>query len=215
MAAVLVNRVPPRPPASGAAFVVMAPVEGGTSGGSGFVGTATLAAPKKVAAVGGTCTAGTRGQEVRQVAGATGRSTMGATAVGAGRKVAAVGGRSVVAAAGMHTAIDTGPFTHVTVTCDYDLATGAAPSGTVTFTPSAWLVNNGVTVVAAPVAAALDVTGVISIDLAANTDPGTSPTGSHYTVREDIFGQPRRTYQVIIPHDAGSPIELSGLPVLS
>lgn len=102
-------------------------------------------------------------------------------------------------------------FTQVTVTRDYDLATGAAPTGTVSFTPSAWLVNTGVTVVAAPVVAALDVAGAITVDLAANTDPGTAPVDSYYTVQEDIVGQPRRVYQVIIPHDLGSPLDLAAL----
>jgi hypothetical protein len=101
-------------------------------------------------------------------------------------------------------------FTQVTVTRDYDLATGDAPTGTVSFTPSQWLVN-GTTVPAAAVTVALDVAGVITVDLFANTDPATVPAGSYYTVREDIVGQPRRTYTVIIPHDFSSTIDLSGL----
>lgn len=102
-------------------------------------------------------------------------------------------------------------FTHVTITRDYDLATGAAPAGSVVFTPSAWLVNSGVTVPAAAVAARLDTTGQITVDLVANTDPATAPAGSYYTVRENIVGQPTRTYTVIIPHSAGSLVDLSGL----
>lgn len=105
-------------------------------------------------------------------------------------------------------------FTQVTVTRDYDLATGAAPSGVVYFTPSAWLVN-GVTVPPVAVAAALDTVGQITVDLFANTDPATAPAGSYYTVREVIVGQPTRTYRVVIPHNAGSTIDLSTLPVLT
>jgi hypothetical protein len=105
-------------------------------------------------------------------------------------------------------------FTQVTVTRDYDLATGAAPTGTVYFTPSAWLVN-GVTVPPVAVTAALDIDGVITVDLFANTDPATEPSGSYYTVREVIFGQPVRAYRVAIPHDAGPTVDLSTLPVLS
>lgn len=101
-------------------------------------------------------------------------------------------------------------FTQVTVTRDYDLATDAAPSGVVYFTPSAWLVN-GVTVPPAAVAVPLDVNGVITVDLFANTDPATEPTGSYYTVREVIVGQPVRTYTVTIRHDIGSSLDLSGL----
>jgi hypothetical protein len=105
-------------------------------------------------------------------------------------------------------------FTQVTVTRDYDLATGEAPSGTVYFTPSTWLVN-GVTIPPVRVAAALDVAGQISVTLFANTDPATDPAGSYYTVLEVILGQPTRTYRVAVPHDAGSTIDLATLPVLS
>lgn len=182
-------------------FITSAPVEVGP--GAPGLGTAALGAfgratVKKVATQGGRAAVGLVARTERKVAVQTGRLAVGL----AGFPVSSLPGPA-------------GSFTHVTVTRDYDLATGAAPAGTVTFTPSAWLVNNGVTVVAAPVVATLDVDGVIAIDLVANTDPGTAPAGSHYTVREDIRGQLRRTYRVVIPHGAGSPIELSGLPVLS
>ena len=142
----------------------------------------------------------------------TGSAATGAALSGAAKKVVAVGGRLCV---GLRTArydqsIAVG-FTHVTVTRDYDLATGDAPTGAVYFTPSDWLVNDGVTIPAARVTARLDAQGAITIDLAANTDPDTVPTGSSYTVREEITGQPVRTYQVIIPHDIGSVVDLSGL----
>jgi len=64
---------------------------------------------------------------------------------------------------------------------------------------------------AAAVTTALDVDGRISVVLFANTDPATDPAGSYYVVREDIAGQPRRTYRMIVPHDVGSPLDLSGL----
>lgn len=105
-------------------------------------------------------------------------------------------------------------FTQVTVTRDYDLATGAAPTGTVYFTLSTWLVNT-VTVPPVVVAAPLNEAGQISINLFANTDPATVPANSYYTVREQILGQPQRSYRVRIPHDAGSSLDLSTLPVLT
>jgi len=94
-------------------------------------------------------------------------------------------------------------FTQVTVTRDYDLATGSAPSGQVSFTPSDWLVNSGVTVPAAPVVALLDAAGKVAVVLVANTDPDTVPAGSYYLVQEDITGQPRRIYQITIPASVG------------
>lgn len=102
-------------------------------------------------------------------------------------------------------------FTYVTVTRDYDLADGLEPNGGVYFTPSTALTNSGTVVVAAPVYAPLNEDGQISISLVANTDPATTPAGSAYTVREEIADQPPRTYPVTVPHNAGSPIDLSTL----
>jgi len=104
-------------------------------------------------------------------------------------------------------------FTTVTVTRDYDLADGTDPTGSVTFTPTTPMVN-GATVVAAPVAARLDVDGQLSIQLAANTDPATIPTGSYYLVKEAIAGV-ARSYYVQIRHDLGSTIDLSTLDTIT
>lgn len=100
-------------------------------------------------------------------------------------------------------------FTTVTITRDYDLADGTDPTGTVTFTPTTPMVN-GVTVVAAPVVARLDVDGMLSIELAANTDPATLPAGTAYLVEENIGGA-IRSYYVTVPHDQGSAVDLSTL----
>ena len=100
-------------------------------------------------------------------------------------------------------------FTFVTVTADYDLADGIDPVGTVSFTPSQPMVNDD-TIVAAPVTRALDIDGILLIDLAANTDPLTTPTGTFYTVTESINGV-SRTYQRVVPYNAGSPVNLTDL----
>jgi len=100
-------------------------------------------------------------------------------------------------------------FTTVTVTGNYDLADGTDPTGTVTFTPTSPMVN-GPTVVAAPVVGKLDVDGVLTIDLAANNDPATLPTGVSYLVKESVNGAVR-SYYVVVPYDAGSPVDLSSL----
>lgn len=104
-------------------------------------------------------------------------------------------------------------FTTVTITRDYDLADGADPTGTVTFTPTSPMVN-GPTVVAAPVVARLDVDGVLTIQLAANTDPATLPTGSSYLVHESVGGA-SRSYYVQVPHGLGSSIDLATLDTLA
>lgn len=104
-------------------------------------------------------------------------------------------------------------FTTVTVTRDYDLADGTDPTGTVSFTPTTPMVN-GPTVVAAKVTHRLDVDGVLSIDLAANTDPATVPTGSYYLVQE-VVGGATRSYYVQIPHDLGASIDLATLDTIT
>jgi hypothetical protein len=100
-------------------------------------------------------------------------------------------------------------FTFVTITRDYDLADGIDPVGEVSFTPTAPM-TNGPTVVAAAVTRALDFDGLLSIPLAANTDPATTPVGTSYLVKEVIEGV-SRSYYVQIPHNGGSVIDLSTL----
>ncbi len=101
-------------------------------------------------------------------------------------------------------------FTQITITQDFNLADGGDPSGTVTFTPSAPMLNSDITVPAAPVAGRLDGTGALSITLDATTDPATTPTGVTYRVDEKINGV-TRSYYVEIPHDQGSSLTLYNL----
>lgn len=117
--------------------------------------------------------------------------------------------------------------TLVTLTRTYDLANGRAPRGRVLFRPSARF-ENETTVVEAPVAAHLNLNGAISVQLYANTDPGTSPSGTGYHVREELSGEwaginahdsaaaPVITeYFVIIPHDSTPTIDLGDLTQLA
>ena len=60
----------------------------------------------------------------------------------------------------------------------------------------------------------MDSEGQIRIDLVANNDVGTSPSGSHYVVLERIVGQPDLSYKVVVPYDAGTAVDLSTLPVI-
>lgn len=107
-------------------------------------------------------------------------------------------------------------FTQITVTRDYDRPDGTDPAGFVLFQPTSPMVNDGVTVVATAQRADLDIDGLISIDLAANTDPDTTPTGTAYYVTERIVGQDVRSYYVVIPHDApGGTVDLSELDAVT
>jgi lysophospholipase L1-like esterase len=101
-------------------------------------------------------------------------------------------------------------FTYVTVTHTFEVANDVPASGAVEFTLVAPM-RNEISVVAAPVKATLTVAGLISQKLAANTDPGTTPTGTTYKVTERLTGQPALTYYIQVPHDQGATIDLRAL----
>jgi hypothetical protein len=105
-------------------------------------------------------------------------------------------------------------FTQVTITQDFTSADWTEPSGTVTFTPTAPMLNGSVVVPAVPVTARLDGGGAISISLVANTDLATAPQGSTYRVQENINGV-KRSYLIRIPHDQGSTLTLYNLTQLA
>lgn len=184
-----------------------------------FVASAPVTVGVLQAPEGGTTGVGLagRGTAVR-VAVTGGRTTLGLGGHNTAARVAVQGGRAAVGLAGTATEVaitaTPGSFTHVTVTRDYDLASGDSPTGVVYFTPSAWLENNGVTLVPAARPAALDGLGQISISLAANDDADTTPADSNYTVREEILGQATRSYRVVIQHTVGPTVDLATLPVI-
>jgi hypothetical protein len=105
-------------------------------------------------------------------------------------------------------------FTQITVVQDYTLADGTEPSGSLTFTPSAPMLNSSAVVPPVPAVARLVGDGSISTTLTANTDPGTTPTGSYYNVAEMINGH-LRNFKIRVPHDGGSPRTLYDLVVSS
>lgn len=182
-------------------LVISAPIDVGPQApelGTGTVGLGLRSTQKKIVAQAGRCGLALAGR------------------AGPGRKIAQNGRATAALSTAADQASTTlGSFTHVTVTRDYDLASGEAPTGVVYFTPSTWLLNNGITLVPAAVPAALDSLGKISVALVANDDVGTTPQDSRYTVREVITGQPVRSYQVVVPHNAGTTVDLATLPVLS
>lgn len=182
-------------------LVLNAPVDAGPQApglGVGAVGLGGRATQKKIVAQGGQCSvaAGGRIATVRKVA-QGGRLTVANTLTVEHDSVSAGGS-----------------YTYVTITRDYTLATGEAPVGVVYFTPSTWMVNNAVTIPAAPVSAVLSSEGLIQLTLAANNDVGTTPIGSHYEVREQITGQLTRIYKVAVPYNAGVTVDLSTLPII-
>jgi hypothetical protein len=102
-------------------------------------------------------------------------------------------------------------FTFITVTRTYKPPAGHAAQGYVRFIPSSPMIN-GTTTISAPEQATLSKTGAISISLAANNDPSTTPTGTTYRVTENLSGQASRSYDVIIPYNAaGGTVDLSTL----
>ncbi len=101
-------------------------------------------------------------------------------------------------------------FTYITVTHTYRTAGDTAPAGTIGFRPIVPL-HNGSTVISATVTATLSGAGGLSVLLAANTDPATTPTGTVYEVTEHVTGQAVLVYYVQIPHDQGSSLDLRDL----
>lgn len=102
-------------------------------------------------------------------------------------------------------------FTYVTVTHTFETANDVAASGTVDFKPVAPMHNGTTTTPATTVTATLSGAGALSQKLAANTDPGTSPTGTTYQVVERLTGQAALTYYIQVPHNQGSTLSLSDL----
>lgn len=102
-------------------------------------------------------------------------------------------------------------FTMITVTRTYKSPAGYAAQGVVKFTPSSPMVN-GVTTISSPERVELDKDGAISIVLAANNDPATTPSGMTYRVVEDLTGQSTVAYDVIVPYNAaGGTVNLATL----
>lgn len=101
-------------------------------------------------------------------------------------------------------------FTFVTITHTFQTPADLAAVGVVDFQPVEPM-HNGTTVVANKTTAVLSGVGALSQKLAANTDPGTLPTGTTYKVTERITGQATFSYYVQIPHDQGSTLDLRAL----
>ena len=104
-----------------------------------------------------------------------------------------------------------GNVTPITVTNTYINPDGTACTGRVLFTPSANLQDSGAatTIAATTVAAPLS-SGAISIALPANNDTDLSPTGTTYTVIEEITGRTPVTYSISLPISApGGTLDLA------
>jgi len=102
--------------------------------------------------------------------------------------------------------------TVITVTATYLNPDGSAASGKVTLALSEPIANANVIYHVQPQIATLNGDGTISQPLVANDDTATTPTGSFYTVTEDIEDAPQREYVVVIPHAASdATVDLSTL----
>lgn len=102
-------------------------------------------------------------------------------------------------------------FTYITLTRTYKTPAGYPAQGSISFIPVVPMVN-GNTVISSQEQASLNSTGSISIPLAANNDPGTTPIGTTYRVQEELTGQPARAYNVVIPYNApGGTVDLATL----
>jgi hypothetical protein len=104
-------------------------------------------------------------------------------------------------------------FTEVTVTEQWDTA-GIPSAGSVTFTATAPMVNDGKTS-QRTVKAYVDANGSISVMLDANDDTGTTPVGTAYYVTVEIVGAPTYSGYLVVPHASAPTVGLDGLWVTS
>jgi hypothetical protein len=88
--------------------------------------------------------------------------------------------------------------TLIAVTGKYANADGTAAVGTVTFVLSEPIANSDVIYHQLPQTNTLSGTGAFSQTLVANDDSATSPTGSFYTVTENISDAPQRVYSIVV-----------------
>jgi hypothetical protein len=108
-------------------------------------------------------------------------------------------------------------FTDVTLTRSYRLAKAGAPleGMRLRITPTAPMKNAGKTVVPKVTEVTVGSDGAMSVVLAANTDPGTTPPGTGYVIREIVAASGEtyvRQYIVIVPHTApGGTVDLGTL----
>ena len=102
-------------------------------------------------------------------------------------------------------------FTAITVTGTFEAASGAAASGTLTFTLTEAMENGNVVVSPAPIVVALDSSGHFSTNLFANDDMGTVPAGVQYGVTEQIAGAEPRDYFITVPSGLGGTVDISTL----
>ncbi len=95
-------------------------------------------------------------------------------------------------------------LTAVTVVADRTNADSTTPAGQLTFTLSGPIANGSEIISNSPILAPL-LAGVATAVLYANDDTGTTPTGSDYSVLEELEGAPARTYTITITHAGPNP----------
>jgi hypothetical protein len=165
---------------------------------SGSTVTANTSSPGAVSA---TTTAGTTVTAGVGVVGAvSATTTVGSTVTAsltAGVSATTTVGSTVTALATI------GGFTFVAVTGTYENPDGTAPTGKVTFTPTAAMRSTSAILEAGTVTGRLS-SGVVSVSLAATDDASTTPTDVTYVVVETITGAPTRSYNITVPHLSGS-----------
>lgn len=97
-------------------------------------------------------------------------------------------------------------FTTITVTGTYPGCTG-----TVTFTLTGAMQNDGQIILPQPISAALDQEGAFSVSLLANDDTDTQPPGVMYGVTETITGARPRDSFIEVPSALGGSVLLTDL----
>jgi hypothetical protein len=101
-------------------------------------------------------------------------------------------------------------FTTVEVTGRYLTPTGEPATGSLTFTLTQPMSNSGVQVDPAPTITTLNEDGAFAVELYANDDTETVPTGVQYGVTEQIEEAQPEDYFVQVSH-LTSPVDIANL----
>ncbi len=101
-------------------------------------------------------------------------------------------------------------FTTVEIVGAFATQAGSPAAGTITFTLTQPMANDGIVALPTPIVATLDATGRLVVRLYANDDAATVPTGVQYGVTEQIVGAQPRDYFILLSHSE-TPVDISTL----
>ena len=95
-------------------------------------------------------------------------------------------------------------FTTRTIIHTFTNADGTAGSGTVKFTLTKMMTNDGTSIVPASITSALDGSGQLSQSVTCTNDADTVPTDAQWRVDFEILGAENQSYFIVVPSGIGT-----------